>query len=322
MSKNKRFAVLVDGENIGPKQFLGILKKVSEEGSVAVKRVYADWTNPARSSWKEILQEHAAVPAHQFNHGKDSADHALIMDAIEILVRAPEINAVCIASSDNGYQFLAQRIREKGGYVMGIGRRDKPANKFIEACDDYVFLDTLEFAWGSASTDPEAEENIILDELLKKAFLSCAGGNRAVYLGVLGTSLKKVDPGFVVQDYGFSTLKRLLESRSGLFHIEEQSKDQCFVQLLPAAKEHSSSMLNGRLKRWIENYGFIQAEDGQDYYFTKQSVVSGHRDVRFKPGQSFLFTVSKAPDRKAPPDSAARNGRAEQVMMVGVDRAE
>ena len=93
----KNFAVLIDGENCSPKQFSGILKEVQRLGSIAVKRVYADWTNPARSSWKEMLQINGARPIQQFDYGKDAADHALIMDAVEILTKTPEINALCIA---------------------------------------------------------------------------------------------------------------------------------------------------------------------------------------------------------------------------------
>jgi len=138
--KNYTFAVLVDGENASPKDFPGIIREVEKQGDVAIQRVYADWTQPAHSNWKEILHSTGARPVHQFNYGKDAADHALIMDAIELTMNTPRIDAVCIVSSDGGYHTLALRIREKGLYVMGIGKRNTP-ERLRRACHHFVYSD-------------------------------------------------------------------------------------------------------------------------------------------------------------------------------------
>lgn len=312
----KNFAILVDGENAGPKQFSGILREVQKQGTIAIKRVYADWTNPARAPWKEVLHKFGARPIQQFNYGKDAADHTLIMDAVEILVRAPEINAVCIASSDNGFQFVAQRIREMGKYVMGVGRRENPARNLISACHDYVYFDNLELPESSCDQSTTMEENVTPDLLLKKAYLACSDGDEPVYLGDLGVSLKKTDPAFDPRSYGFATLKRLVKGHSEVFQIATETNDRCFIRLVESPTENSTYEMNGKLKRWIGSYGFIEAEDGEDYFFYKSNVVAEQRDMRFKLGQYFRFTVSKAPDPEAEADTAARNGRAGRVMAI------
>ena len=297
MNNSKNFAVLVDGENASHKEFPGILREVQKYGAIAVKRVYADWTNPARASWKEVLHSNGARPIQQFNYGKDAADHALIMDAIEILAKASEISGVCIVSSDNGFQFLAQRIREMGKYVMGIGRREPPAKELIAACHNYVYFDNLsikddtkrEFSRG-------AEEIDAPDQLLINAYQSCSDGDGMIYLGDLGKALKDIDPAFDPRTYGFSSLKKLVKGHPEIFVIAEETNDRCFIRLTDILQEKTDVEMRGHLKRWITNYGFIEGEDGEDYFFYKSNVDLNQRDLRFKPGQQFLFTVSKAPD--------------------------
>lgn len=112
MNNKYTFAVFVDAENVSHKQYQDILTEVEKYGSVAIKWVYADWSNQHQKTWREILHQTASRPIQQFNHGKDSADHALIMDAIELTSNSSRINAICIVSSDGGYYSLAQRIRE------------------------------------------------------------------------------------------------------------------------------------------------------------------------------------------------------------------
>ncbi|MET4694982.1 NYN domain-containing protein [Endozoicomonas lisbonensis] len=316
MNNSKNFAILVDGENAGPKQFSGILREVQKQGTIAIKRVYADWTNPSRAPWKEVLHKFSARPIQQFNYGKEAADHTLIMDAVEVLIRAPEINAVCIVSSDNGFQFLAQRIREMGKYVMGVGRRESPARNLISACHDYVYFDNLDLPESGGDQSTAMEENITPDMLLKRAYLACSDGDGSVYLGDLGASLKKIDPAFDPRSYGFETLKRLVKGHSELFQIASETNDRCFIRLIESSAENTIYEMNGRLKRWIGNYGFIEAEDGEDYFFYKSNVVAEQRDMRFKSGQRFRFTVSKAPDPDAEPDTAARNGKAGRVVVI------
>lgn len=316
MHNGKNFAVLVDGENSGPKEFAGILREVQKYGTTAVKRVYADWTNPARSAWKDVLHSNGARPIQQFNYGKDAADHALIMDAIEILTKAPEINAVCIASSDNGFQFLAQRIREMGKYVMGVGRRHPPAKELIAACHNYVYFDNLPTSDSSSGKAANDEHEVVSpDELLREAYLSLCEDDEPIYLGELGTALKNKDSAFDPRTYGFQTLKQMVKGHPELFKIEEETRDRCFVRLIRHTPK-TSQEVKGCLKRWIGTYGFIEGEDGFDYFFYKSNVVPEQRELRFKKGQLFRFTVSKAPDPMAEEESHERNGRAAQVVAV------
>ena len=66
----------------------------------------------------------------------------MIIGAMDIL-HSKNVNGFCIASSDSDYTGLAQRIREEGIFVMGIGEGAKASKAFINACDVFVYTENL-----------------------------------------------------------------------------------------------------------------------------------------------------------------------------------
>ena len=55
MENEKRFAVLIDADNVSEKYIKGILDEISNDGVATYKRIYGDWTKPNLASWKNIL---------------------------------------------------------------------------------------------------------------------------------------------------------------------------------------------------------------------------------------------------------------------------
>jgi len=47
MEKDRRFAVLIDADNVSDRYIKLILDEVSNEGILTYKRIYADWTKPS-----------------------------------------------------------------------------------------------------------------------------------------------------------------------------------------------------------------------------------------------------------------------------------
>jgi hypothetical protein len=85
----RRFAVLIDADNVSASALTGLLAEVANYGVAMVKRIYGDWTLPNLKSWKEQLLEHAIQPIQQFRYtvGKNATDSALIIDAMDLLYR-------------------------------------------------------------------------------------------------------------------------------------------------------------------------------------------------------------------------------------------
>lgn len=156
MLEEKRFAVLIDAENVSAKYIKYILDELTSYGVATYKRIYGDWTKPSAVSWKDVLLENSVTPVQQYSYtvGKNATDSAMIIDAMDILYSG-NVEGFCIVSSDSDFTKLASRLRESGMLIVGMGERKTP-KPFIAACNQFKYLDVL------AETDKksmEIEEN-------------------------------------------------------------------------------------------------------------------------------------------------------------------
>lgn len=127
MEKDRRFAVLIDADNVSDRYIKLILDEVSNEGILTYKRIYADWTKPSLSSWKNLLLANSITPIQQYSYtaGKIATDSAMIIDAMDILY-SENVEGFCIVSSNSDFTRLAVRLREAGKYVIGMGIEKHP----------------------------------------------------------------------------------------------------------------------------------------------------------------------------------------------------
>ncbi|MFU0827842.1 MAG: HTH OST-type domain-containing protein [Lachnoclostridium sp.] len=143
MTEEKRFAVLIDADNVSAKYIKYILDEISNYGIATYKRIYGDWTKPTAASWKDVLLENSVTPVQQYSYtvGKNSTDSAMIIDAMDILYSG-NVEGFCIVSSDSDFTKLSSRLRESGMLVVGMGERKTP-KPFIAACNQFKYLDVL-----------------------------------------------------------------------------------------------------------------------------------------------------------------------------------
>jgi hypothetical protein len=141
---NNKIALLIDGDNAQPKFIEDILAEAGKHGKVTIRRIYGDWTNHRLGGWKNVLSKHAIRPMQKFafSYGKNSTDTAMIIDAMDIL-HSKLVTGFCIASSDSDYTGLAQRIREEGIFVLGIGSGKSTNYAFINACDIFTYTENF-----------------------------------------------------------------------------------------------------------------------------------------------------------------------------------
>ena len=150
---DKRFAVLIDADNVSDKYIKPILDEISNDGIITYKRIYGDWTRPALAPWKNVLLSHSITPIQQYSYttGKNATDSAMIIDAMDILYSG-NVDGFCIVSSDSDFTRLAARLRESGMHVIGMGEKKTP-KPFISACNRFVYLEIL----ASAAPDHKTE---------------------------------------------------------------------------------------------------------------------------------------------------------------------
>ena len=142
-SSEKRFALLIDADNVSAKYIKPIIDELSKYGTVTYKRIYGDWTLTLHAKWKDALLENSITPIQQFGYtqGKNATDSAMIIDAMDILYTR-SVEGFCIVSSDSDFTRLASRIRESGLTVVGMGEKKTPV-PFRKACDIFTTLELL-----------------------------------------------------------------------------------------------------------------------------------------------------------------------------------
>ena len=237
---NRQIAILIDGDNAQPSLLEAMLAETGKYGLVTIRRIYGDWTSQNMKGWKDALQVHAIQPLQQFRYtiGKNATDSAMIIDAMDILYGGM-VNGFCLVSSDSDYTRLATRIREKGLFVMGIGKRTTP-RAFINACEIFVYTENL-------VTEPEpqrqeaparrraaprvprrtqqAAEPVAPpsspSQLLRRAFDMAVQEDGWAFLGTMGSRLRQLDPSFDPRTYGSRQLSTLIRTYPNIFEVKE-----------------------------------------------------------------------------------------------------
>lgn len=266
MASDKKFAVLIDADNVSDKYIKIILDEISNDGVATYKRIYGDWTKPSLASWKSILLDNSILPIQQYNYttGKNSTDSSMIIDAMDILYSG-QVDGFCLVSSDSDFTRLAARLRESRMEVVGMGERKTP-KPFISACNRFKYLDILATAEATAQKpapertaaetasvkpakeprkikladaqkpepEPEAKEMTSL-KTIKHAIMTIATENSDedgwMFIGTIGNLLVKRYPDFDVRNFGFNKLTPFIESLD-LFDIKSVRTRDSSVKLI------------------------------------------------------------------------------------------
>ncbi len=144
MTDEKRFALLIDAENISAQYADYIMEEVEQYGVCSYKRIYGSWDRIVRTKWEAQINKNSLKAMMQINNtrGKNASDSALIIDAMDILYNG-NVDGFCIVSSDSDFTSLARRLQEAGVMVIGMGESDKATQALENAYDKFVYIDVL-----------------------------------------------------------------------------------------------------------------------------------------------------------------------------------
>ena len=67
-SSEKRFALIIDADNVSAKYIKPITDELSKYGTITYKRIYGDWTSTLHAKWKDALLENSITPIQQFSY--------------------------------------------------------------------------------------------------------------------------------------------------------------------------------------------------------------------------------------------------------------
>ena len=85
----------------------------------------------------------------------------MIIDAMDILY-SNHVEGFCLVSSDSDFTKLAQRLRESGMYVLGMGEQKTPSS-FRVACDAFKILEVI----SQNEDDVSPSSNVISDSSVR-----------------------------------------------------------------------------------------------------------------------------------------------------------
>ncbi len=244
MDKEKKYALLIDADNVSPKYIDLILRETKAFGNVSIRRIYGDWTEVGKNTWKECLLENSVTPIQQYSYttGKNASDSAMIIDAMDILYTR-DIDGFVLVSSDSDFTKLAMRLRESGKYVIGMGESKTPS-PFVKACDQFKQLDILMRSVmnemsekGKSKAAKQTKKKELETDIapitnlreIKATIFSLLNEHSDesgwMFLGELGNMVLKLYPDFDCRNYGFAKLSNLIDSFKDIEVRRETAKD-------------------------------------------------------------------------------------------------
>lgn len=229
-----------------------IIDYAASFGSVSVSRAYADWSVPVNASYKTELIERALHLVQLFTASgvKNGADIRLAVDAVEDLMRDPEITHVVLVAGDSDFVPLAQSCKKLGRYVVGIGVAGATSKALVSACNEFI-----DYAHLPGVTPPPApaKKAVAKKTAAKRTGKARRGDSaeaaatnllvRAIRVGLqkseddwvmasgVKSQMQRMDPAFKEKSLGFSSFRAFVESRADQVVSKVDENGQLAVRL-------------------------------------------------------------------------------------------
>lgn len=250
-----RVAVLVDCDNVSPDVLEYALRVVAQFGRVVLRRGYGNH-NTLAAKWQEALVRQAFTPCLQYQYasGKNTADIALALDALEAMFDE-RADTFCLVTSDSDFAYLCRKLRERGATVCIVGEAKTPdalrnaSDQFFEWTRPETVADGgAEAAAKVAAKVPNAKAEPAKPEAPKPlakrrprfvvdavTLLASDTSEGKVGLGQLGQYLKRTDPAFSPKVYGHSGLLDMVKTYD-LLSSKQEHGGHWSVSLAPRSE--------------------------------------------------------------------------------------
>ena len=212
------YAVLIDADNIPAKFAAPILKEITKFGEPALRRVYGDWSSGRLANWSQKVRDLGLV-AHQETAntvGKNASDIGLVIDAMDIL-HTGRFDGFVLVSSDSDFTALANRVRENGLDVIGIGEKKAP-EALRNVCNRFILIENIvdepiqpkSEESGKATTTTGKVAPIEAVPLILQAMDRIEQDDEWYALGQIGQYITAEHPDFDTRTYGKRKLSDLV----------------------------------------------------------------------------------------------------------------
>ncbi|MBV0913719.1 NYN domain-containing protein [Anianabacter salinae] len=210
------YAVLIDADNIPARHAGAILKEITSLGEPALRRVYGDWSSGQLKGWSDQVKALGLV-AHQETantKGKNASDIGLVIDAMDIL-HTGRFDGFVLVSSDSDFTALANRVREQGMDVIGIGEGKAPES-LRNVCNRFILIENIvdepvETTRGAAPAKTGKADPIDALPLILRAMDKIEQDDDWYTLGQIGQYITADTPDFDTRTYGKRKLSDLVQ---------------------------------------------------------------------------------------------------------------
>jgi uncharacterized LabA/DUF88 family protein len=231
-----------------------VLERLLLKGSIVVKKSYCDWERYKgfKAAMHEANFELIEIP-HVRQSGKNSADIRLVVDALDLCYTKSHVNTFVIISGDSDFSPLVSKLRENAKYVIGVGVKQSTSDLLIANCDEFIFYDDLvrdsqrqrkdnrDQPQQRRSPEEEKRRRDEMDARRTKAIEAAVETYEAlvtdrdeggrIWASVLKEAIKRRNPGFNENYYGYRTFGNLLEDarQRGLLDVGRDDNNSSYV---------------------------------------------------------------------------------------------
>jgi len=234
-----------------------VLERLLAKGSIVVKKAYCDWDRykAFKAAMHEANFELIEIP-HVRQSGKNSADIRMVVDALDLCYTKAHVDTFVIISGDSDFSPLVSKLRENAKKVIGVGVKQSCSDLLVTNCDEFIYYDDLvrdrDAGRGGQrrerekrSPEEEAKRREKVEERKAKAvdmvaetfadLIADRGESERIWASVLKEVIKRRNPGFNENYFGFRTFGNLLEEAAsrGLLGFGRDDKG-AFVFRAPA----------------------------------------------------------------------------------------
>jgi len=225
------YAIFVDLENCGAKvaTLNTIIEKVKIRGDILLGKVYGYTDQYA--DLKEVLLSNTfnVVPSLRFGRNqKNNLDIQLVIDALDVAYKNELIDSFCIVSGDSDYTPLVGKLKSMGKFVLGISRSEAASGIFINACNEFQFLESVTHTKAPAPKKSGVDESLADAEVNKliQTILEERVDDGEILASELKNVLLRLRPEFNEKALGYSSFSKMLaglEQRFATFSVTSDS---------------------------------------------------------------------------------------------------
>lgn len=236
-----KIAVFIDFDNIqiGVRSTLNrdfdlalVLEALKERGEVVTKIAYGNWKRAGELT--RTLTQNAVLMVQRDltpRGDKNGADINLALDALEMAINHPHINAIVVVGGDSDFIALVEKLKQYNKAVFVVGGRSFTSSILQRNCREFLAYENLVEATSPAERrrDDSTRRRAVYTleravPLVYRGLKVLADREVQAQLGLLKSTLIQLDSTFNERDYGASSFRVFMQkmAEAGLLTLRQQ----------------------------------------------------------------------------------------------------